>query len=233
MNEIIGFAELDIDVPDLSDVTAYLDKPWQPHYNTEGYEGDWEVLTLRSPGGGTDSIFAELMDKTEFADTVLMQNLPSVKKLCEALQCPLMSVRLLNLKAGAIIKQHRDVELAFENGEARLHFPVITNNKVEFYVNDTRVDMQVGQCWYINANLPHRVANHGTTDRIHLVIDCKVNGWLKGVFARSEKTTFKQEKQPGETRQIIEALRSQQTETANKLADELELKLLSENTNGE
>src|ERR1700748_3760669 len=115
MDTIIGFARLDIDVPGFADVAAFLNKPWQPHYNTQGYEGGWEVLTLRSPGGNADSIFADLMDQDEFIDTVYMQNFPSVKQLCESLGCPLMSVRLLNLKAGAIIKEHRDRELSFEH----------------------------------------------------------------------------------------------------------------------
>jgi hypothetical protein len=38
--------------------------------------------------------------------------------------------------------------------------------------------MKEGECWYLNFNLPHRVKNSGTADRIHLVIDCVVNDWL-------------------------------------------------------
>jgi hypothetical protein len=34
-----------------------------------------------------------------------------------------------------------------------------------------------GECWYINANLPHSVSNLGGTDRIHLVMDWVVNDW--------------------------------------------------------
>jgi hypothetical protein len=32
---------------------------------------------------------------------------------------------------------------------------------------------------YLNVNLPHRVAHRGAADRIHLVIDCVVNDWLR------------------------------------------------------
>ena len=112
MTEIIGFAKLDLDTPDFDDVTAFIDSNWQPHFNKNDYEGNWEVLTLRSPGGNPDSIFADLMGQTQFADTAYMDTMPSVKSLVSLLQCPVMSVRLLNLKAGAIIKQHRDAELA-------------------------------------------------------------------------------------------------------------------------
>jgi len=45
-----------------------------------------------------------------------------------------------------------------------------------------RVILREGECWYVNTSLPHRVANLGQTDRIHLVIDCEVNGWLRSFF---------------------------------------------------
>jgi len=227
MDEIIGFARLKVDVPDFSDVLGFWGDDWQPHFNKRDYEGDWEVLPIRSPGG-TNSIFPDLMGgQEEFADTPYMEQMLSVKKLVGSLQCPVKSVRLLNLKAAAIIKQHRDVELAFEKGYARLHFPVQTNNLVEFYVKDSRIIMLPGECWYINANLPHRVTNAGNTDRIHLVIDCEVNDWLKTIFEKAEKTTFKQKIDKTQTAQIIQALRTMDTETSNRMADELELKLVA------
>ena len=39
--------------------------------------------------------------------------------------------------------------------------------------------MKEGECWYLDLSLPHWVENHGKTDRIHLVIDCLVNDWLR------------------------------------------------------
>jgi hypothetical protein len=48
-----------------------------------------------------------------------------------------------------------------------------------------RVVMNEGECWYNDFNLPHSVANHGTTDRVHLVIDCVLNDWLRALFAAS------------------------------------------------
>lgn len=226
MSQIIGFAKLPIEVPDFTDVQSFLEDDWQLHFNTRDYEGDWKVLPLRSPGG-KNTIFPELIGGEDgFEDTIYMQKMPSVKQLINGLQCPVRSARLLNLKAGAIIKQHRDRELAFEKGEARIHFPVLTNNMVEFYVNDILVTMQTGETWYINANMPHRVNNYGSTDRIHLVIDCEVNDWLKSIFEQSEKTTFKEEVDKTQSLQIINALRAMQTETSTRMADELEAKLL-------
>jgi len=229
MDNIIAYAKIDIALPQIDDVLLLLNNNWKPHYNTRDYEGGWDVLSLRSPSGDQDSIYAELNGHSHFADTPLMGNFPAIKQLVDTLQCPIHSVRLLNLKAGAIIHQHRDHELAFEKGEARLHFPIVTNERVEFFVNDTRVIMLPGQCWYINANLPHRVANHGNTDRIHLVIDCTVNDWLRAVFEASEKTTVAVPIDVVQTLGVIAQLRLHQTETSDKLADELELQLKTHN----
>ena len=97
--------------------------------------------------------------------------------------CPLQSVRFLKLAAGSRIREHRDLNLAYEDGELRLHIPVRTNAQVEFYLNNKLLTLHEGECWYLNFNLPHRVVNGGATDRIHLVLDCVVNDWLREQFA--------------------------------------------------
>ena len=55
---------------------------------------------------------------------------------------------------------------------------------VEFAVEGKALPMGEGECWYINFNLPHRIHNRGTTDRVHLVIDCVLNDWLRAMFPR-------------------------------------------------
>jgi hypothetical protein len=95
------------------------------------------------------------------------------------LRCPVGSVRLLRLSAGGQIREHRDEGLRMELGLARLHVPILTGQDVEFYLGAELVTMAPGECWYLNFDLPHRVQNLGTTERIHLVIDCEVNDWLR------------------------------------------------------
>ena len=160
----------------------------------------------------------------------MLDHCPAVRLLLNSLQCEKLSARLLNLQAGAVIKEHTDKELYFEKGEARLHFPVITNPLVEFYPDNERLPMQEGECWYINANLPHRLANKGSNDRIHLVVDCIVNDWLQGVFNDCiAKTELKERdlalQQKNTTLQIINELRRRADSTSVKLADELERQL--------
>jgi len=219
---MICFAKLPL-VPPNSIVAelARYQSPWQLHFNTLHYHGEWTVLPLRTPKG-ENSIIPDLMGGQGYADTPHTKAFPSVQELIYSLDCPVQSVRFLNLKAGADIKPHRDHELAFEKGEARLHFPLVTNPQVEFYVEDTRLDMQPGACWYINANLIHRVSNKGDTDRIHLVIDCLVNDWLRELFSRADIQTKEEKIDLEKQKQVIAALRLQNTPTATQLADQLE-----------
>lgn len=207
------------------EVGALTSSGWRAHLNAHDYEGEWTVLSLRSPGGSADTITPDLMGYEAYEDTPLMGQCPAIKKLLNGFQCEKLSARLLNLKKGAVIKEHRDRELSFEKGEARLHFPIFTNTGVTFYVNDELVTMLEGDSWYINANLKHRVTNSGDTDRIHLVVDCKVNEWLAAVFEQAEKKYAPDEDEMEHWEQMIPQLRLMGTETALKMAEEMELKL--------
>jgi hypothetical protein len=91
-------------------------------------------------------------------------------------------VRLLQLAVGAEIKPHSDNCLGYEDGSFRLHIPIITNSEVEFILDGTRLVMNEGECWYIDANFIHSVANKGSQDRIHLVIDGIKNDWTDNMF---------------------------------------------------
>lgn len=217
--------ELPLDLQVIQLQVQALHQPWKAHFNTMHYEGEWNVLSLRVVGGDADRIIPDSMGDEDYQDTPLMDACPAIKALINKLECPVLSARLLNLKSGAVIKPHKDHELAFEKGEARLHFPVFTNDKVEFYIEEELVRMNEGECWYINANLTHRVANHGSTDRIHLVIDCKVNDWLKELFEKGEKTYANETAEREQLLQVIAELRKQQNEVADKLAMELEQQL--------
>jgi len=222
--------QLPFDLATLQAELTAAQNDWQPHVNKFHYTGSWTVVSLRSPGGSHKNIIPDLIGETVFMDTIYMDHFASVKKLLANINCPIMAVRFLNLQAGAVIKQHRDHGLAFEKGEARLHFPVFTNPGVEFYCEDERIFLNEGECWYLNANLPHRVSNNGMADRIHLVVDCTVNDWLTGLINSAEKISCKEEEH--DTRELLQAIanfREQNTETSNRLADEWEQILKEKN----
>jgi hypothetical protein len=53
---------------------------------------------------------------------------------------------------------------------------------VSFFLAGERLLMNEGESWYLNFNLPHRVENRSCADRIHLVLDCVLNDWLRARF---------------------------------------------------
>ena len=161
------------------DLNQIVGSEFIPHFNKRYYEGDWSVVPLRSVGGRSDQIYPDPTATNKYADTPLLDRCPYVREVLTSLECQLQAVRFLRLKAGSVIKEHMDYNLSLEDGELRLHIPVTTNPEVEFVLDGHRIVMNPGELWYCNFNLPHRVTNHGSTDRIHLVIDCFVNDWVR------------------------------------------------------
>ena len=168
-----------------ADLRGMLANEFIPHFNTGYYEGDWSVLPLRSIGGRPDHIYPDPTGTHKFADTPLLDRCPNVRAALGLLRCELQAVRFLRLKAGSVVKEHCDYNLGFEDGEVRLHVPVETNPAVEFILAGKQIVMNPGEVWYHNFNLPHRVANKGETDRVHLVIDCFLNDWLRDLILAS------------------------------------------------
>lgn len=162
-----------------ADLDNIVGGDYVPHFNTRTYEGDWSAVPLRSVGGRADHIYPDPTAKQAFADTPLLERCPYVREILAYFACPQQAVRFLRLKAGSIVKPHRDYELGFEDGEVRLHIPVRTNPDVVFLLDGKRVVMREGECWYNDFNLVHSVENRGASDRVHLVIDCVVNDWLR------------------------------------------------------
>jgi mannose-6-phosphate isomerase-like protein (cupin superfamily) len=204
---------------------------WRQHYNRRDYEGSWSVIPLRSFMGNMEANFSAPVGsggQNHYQDTELMAHCPYIQTVLAALHCEKTAVRLMNLAAGAVIKEHSDDALALEDGEARLHIPVQTNPDVAFFVAGEQIPLQQGECWYLNLSLPHRVQNLGNSDRIHLVVDCLVNDWLLACMERPgaiKKEIDVPENQhtytDAEKQQIIAQLQSMGTATADALAAQL------------
>ncbi len=174
---------------------------WKQHYNTQDYDGSWSVIPLRSFMGLPDALFSVHQSAgphVKYLDTPLLEQCPVIRNVLQQMQCELQSVRLMNLGPGAIIKPHRDHDLHFEKGEARLHIPVQTAEEVSFYVEEERIPLREGECWYLNLSLTHRVENRSKNNRIHLVMDCLVNDWLEGMAERAVVKAELADTEPGE-----------------------------------
>jgi hypothetical protein len=157
---------------------------WVRHYVKQNYEGDWSVIPLRAPAGESHPIRMINSDPTcrDFVDTPLLDACPYFREVAGTFQAPLRNVRLMRLTPGSVIKEHHDVDLSFEDGSVRLHIPVVTNDGVDFRLNGERVVLEAGSCWYLRLSDPHSVANRGTEDRVHLVVDASVNDWIGRLF---------------------------------------------------
>lgn len=164
-----------------ADLALIADDEWLPHFNTTYYSGDWSGVSLRSVGG-RPMLYPDPTATGGYLDTELLTRLAYVRQILSTLQCETESVRLLRLGPGAKVREHRDYMLGYDDGTIRVHIPIMTGAEVGFYLKGERVEMREGECWYLDFNEPHSVENNGTTDRVHLVIDCLLNDWLRSFF---------------------------------------------------
>lgn len=169
------------------DLDALSATPWTAHYVQQNYEGDWSVIPLRCAAGETHPIRMIYSDPTAtaFVDTPFLRPCPYFRTVIAAFACEVRAVRLMRLGPGSVIREHTDLDLDIEAGAARIHVPVVTNPDVDFRLNGSRVEMAAGEAWYLRLSDPHAVANRGTTDRVHLVLDLVVDDWLTGFFEAS------------------------------------------------
>jgi quercetin dioxygenase-like cupin family protein len=166
-----------------ADLARIAPEDWVAHFNKSDYQGDWRVVPLRSVGGRAHHIYSDpTLKPTDFAPTPILGQCPYFQGLLAAFECPVSSARLMSLGAGSRIREHRDPTIDFEEDRARLHIPIVTSPAVEFYLAGECIVMNEGETWYLDFSEPHSVYNGGPADRIHLVLDCVVNDWLRSLI---------------------------------------------------
>ncbi|WP_191602179.1 aspartyl/asparaginyl beta-hydroxylase domain-containing protein [Marinomonas algicola] len=214
-----------------ADLNTILERPWLDHVNNSVHNGEWNVLPLRSVDGGLDNGAVVESDPERYQNTAYLEQCDYFQEILTSLNCTLVSARLMRLKAGGKIRRHNDNSLSFEDGCARLHIPIQTHQQVTFHINDHPIHFAVGECWYMNANYFHQVENNSPIDRVHLVIDCMVNNWLKTLFFNSGYETTAIDHPYGSAGinddnvwQIIDQLIHLNTPTANEMAQSLQTK---------
>jgi hypothetical protein len=173
----------------LAEAHALPADAWLPHFNTAYYEGDWSGIALRSPGGRL-SIYPDPNPTEPYADTAHFARCPRLRAALARLETEVSSVRFLRLGAGARIREHRDYLIGFDYGEVRVHVPLETSADVRFELAGRAWPMRAGECWYVDVTEPHSVHNGGDSARIHLVVDCAVNDWLRAELAEAEREAF-------------------------------------------
>ncbi|MGF1728806.1 aspartyl/asparaginyl beta-hydroxylase domain-containing protein [Photobacterium kasasachensis] len=193
----IGFHRLPLDFPVsptlLASIEALSDGEWLAHVNRACYDGAWEVFPLRGLSKYQDQspilqAFAleESESEADFENYASLQGCQELTAFLSQLSCPILSVRLMRLSPGATIAPHRDHGLCFSKGQARLHLCLQTDPDVEFIVEGESAHMSEGELWYLNADREHAVYHRGSKDRIHVVIDCIANDWLRNMLGLPE-----------------------------------------------
>ncbi len=207
-----------------------LNSGWIPHFNTEGYDGDWQAIPLYAPGGDPNNIYAISIEGQLPEPTPLVKMCPYIQSILQNFKCPLISVRVLRLRPGSYIKPHRDHKLGYEDGCFRIHVPIKTNPQVEFMLGGDLLRMQAGECWYTNVNCVHSVVNKGTTDRVHLVFDGQRNAWSDELFFKlAPEQDFSVPSEPqydaATIVQIISELEKINSEATRTIIQELQMQL--------
>ena len=96
-------------------------------------------------------------------------------------------VMLARMAAGGEIKPHRDANAAAK-WPHKIHVPLLTNEKVTFYVDGVGYHLPEGEAAEVNNMGVHAVKNDGDSDRIHLIFeyydaDQPEPAWLARVIA--------------------------------------------------
>ena len=168
--------------------TAESRSAWIDHWaDATAIPGTWVFIPLiASPRDLPEATGSE--PERSPRSLALLEDLPHTRNIIESFHTKVLRARLMKLKAGAVIKEHRDFAYfggqrwSFERGRIRVHIPIVTGANVFWMLSGKRIDMKAGEAWYVNVCMPHSVENRGDTDRIHLVLELEVNEWVRSVF---------------------------------------------------
>lgn len=177
---------LAIDVEPLQAALADLDQSlWRPHFNRDYYRGDWSGVALISTESTVELVHGSgpaIKRQPWLQDSRWEQGL-------RGLEVEIRNARLLRLGPDSHIREHRDYDLGGADADMRLHVPLLAPEDVDFMLDNQRVPMRTGECWFLDLYRPHSVNNHGTDTRVHLVIDCRPGPWLETAIATGLSST--------------------------------------------
>ena len=165
-----------------------LQANWLSHtdYTVVGQLGDWTAIPLIAPPAADVSKAESLRYRGRIgAATEILKQCPYLQSVIASFQTEVHRVRLMNLRPGKVIARHRDYgtqRYSLNRGYIRVHIPLRTHPDVKFFINDNALPLQAGEAWYTNVCELHNVRNDSDVQRVHMVLDMKVNDWLLGMF---------------------------------------------------
>jgi hypothetical protein len=143
----------------LSEVTP---ADWSPTCPDGPFKTDgWRVIGLVSGGR-----------RTEFVDRH-----PEMGRVLDYFQDPIGTAVLYSMLPGSEVHLHRDLSGSLGLGGVKYHVALETNPSVAFLIGRERFSMQAGEFWALNTSYLHGVENHGSSERVHLVVQVEVGKW--------------------------------------------------------
>lgn len=107
--------------------------------------------------------------------------LPQLRSIIFGLMARVEAVRLggvliTKIPPGGRVLPHADKGWHPEYYNTKLYVPILSNQNCINRVEDERVVMNAGDCWYFNNTFEHEVINNGDNDRITLIICMRCDG---------------------------------------------------------
>jgi hypothetical protein len=172
----------------VEDLDRVLEDEWVAHpFRERGNalfgKGVTHVAVLLAENGAAQTIVPQLPLKQESREspvlpTPLLERCTYFKEALGRFECEFNLARLLAMDPGVRVQKHIDKMRATHYQLARFHIPIVTNPKAKFFVHGRWIWPRPGECWYIDAAVPHFVRNDGAARRVHLVFDCFVNDFV-------------------------------------------------------
>jgi hypothetical protein len=141
--------------------------------NSQSWKPVWE------DGSYADEKWREIKVVSEYKDQSHLTLFPELQKVKFFFKTDIVNMMFYSMTPGANIHPHRDMIGNVQWGGLRFHIPIQTNPNLIFKVSNKRVIMNVAELWALDTSYLHSVSNNGDTERIHLVLDVKVNDWIK------------------------------------------------------
>jgi aspartyl/asparaginyl beta-hydroxylase len=155
-----------------------IDEGWSRVYS-EYHSGGWWTLSLLNktskPGDAT-------IEDCVPVETSLLARMPVTRAFLRNLGLKYMWVRLAKLEPDAFMWEHRDYQELADVERFRLHVPIITNSQSMTIINYSKIHLDAGYIWKLNPIYRHAAGNFGSEPRVHLLIDCYVNGVLRNLL---------------------------------------------------
>ena len=142
----------------------------------------WEAIPLHTLNGLScnDSLIPlDVKTHNNFLPNNILKKCDYIQKILDSLNTEIYLVRIMKLKIDGYIAPHVD-KLIDNKNVIRCQIPIITDEKVDFVIDNKKYKMDAGNLYFINVGEKiHWVKNNSDKERVTLVIDMKPSDKIK------------------------------------------------------